>query len=421
MSNRARHAALEPFQARPFRYQWLADMLTSWAFEMESLILGWYILVSTGSVLLLAVFAALQYLGTLVSPMFGVAGDRAGPRNVLCCMRVAYTILALVLLLLSYNDAFSPLLVMIIAGASGMVRPSDLAMRNALISQILPSGQLVAALSISRTTSDTARIAGALAGAGVVTWLGMTMAYVVVTAFYALGLLATLCVVAAKVAPSAGEPVPVVKAARFSTLRDLGAGLSYVWSSPRLLPLMWLAFLVNLTAYPLTNGLLAYVAKDVLHVDQAWFSYLLASYACGSLLGAVGLSVAGNRVALENLTFIATAMWYVFLLVFAQETSPVAALVILAAIGVSQNLAMIPLFVILLNTSEPRFRSRVMGVRMLAIYGLPLGLVGAGWLVEHIGFAMMQTLFGLVGLAMTLAIGLRWRAGLWRPGAEARP
>jgi predicted MFS family arabinose efflux permease len=387
---------------------------------MESLILGWYILVSTGSVLLLAVFGALQYLGTLVSPMFGVAGDRAGPRNVLCCMRIAYTALASALLLLSYNDAFSPLLVLIIAGTSGMVRPSDLAMRNALISQILPSGQLVAALSISRTTSDTARIVGALAGAGVVTWLGMTTAYLVVTAFYALGLLATLCVTQAK-AERSGEPVAVAKAARFSTLQDLGAGLSYVWSSPRLLPLMWLAFLVNLTAYPLTHGLLAYVAKDVLHVDQAWFSYLLASYACGSLLGAVGLSVAGNRVALENLTFIATAMWYVFLLVFAQETSPVAALVILAAIGVSQNLAMIPLFVILLNTSEPRFRSRVMGVRMLAIYGLPLGLVGAGWLVEHIGFGMMQTVFGLVGLAMTLAIGLRWRAGLWRPGAEARP
>jgi hypothetical protein len=327
--------------------------------------------------------------------------------------------LALTLLFLAYRDAFSPMLVMIVAGANGMVRPSDLAMRNALISQILPSSQLVAALSVSRTTSDTARIFGALAGAGIVTSLGMTTAYVVVAGLYLFGLLGTLCVRVP--AETAAEPAPVAKAVRPSPLRDLGAGLSYVWSSPRLLPLMWLAFLVNMTAYPLTNGLLAYVAKEVLHVDQAWFSYLLASYAFGSLLGAIGLSIAGNRVALENLTFGATAMWYIFLLVFAQENSPVAALVIMAAIGVSQNLAMIPLFVILLNGSEPRFRSRVMGVRMLAIYGLPVGLIGAGWLVEHIGYGLTQTAFGLIGLAMTLAIGLRWRTGLWRQQVEARP
>lgn len=404
---------------RPFRFQWTADVLTSWAFEMESIILGWYILVSTGSVLLLAIFSALQYLGTLVSPVIGVAGDRAGPRNVLCVMRIAYTLLAMALLALAYSDAFSPILVMIIAGANGLVRPSDLAMRNALISQILPSNQLVAALSVSRTTSDTARIFGALAGAGIVTWLGMTTAYAAVSIFYLLGLLATLCVRVPVEAASA--TAPVAKAVRPSPLRDLGAGLSYVWSSPRLLPLMWLAFMVNMTAYPLTNGLLAYVAKEVLHVDQAWFSYLLASYAFGSLLGAIGLSIAGNRVALENLTFGASAMWYVFLLVFAQENSPVAALVILAAIGVSQNLAMIPLFVILLNSSEPRFRSRVMGVRMLAIYGLPIGLIGAGWLVERVGFGHTQTAFGLFGLAMVLAIGLRWRAGLWRQPAAAQP
>ena len=33
------------------RFQWPADLLMSWAFEMETLILGWYVLVETGSVL----------------------------------------------------------------------------------------------------------------------------------------------------------------------------------------------------------------------------------------------------------------------------------------------------------------------------------------------------------------------------------
>ena len=36
-----RHSALAPFRIRSYRFQWPADLLTSWAFEMEALILGW--------------------------------------------------------------------------------------------------------------------------------------------------------------------------------------------------------------------------------------------------------------------------------------------------------------------------------------------------------------------------------------------
>ena len=48
---------------------------------MELLILGWYILTVTGSVLLLTVYGSLQYVGTLIAPMFGLAGDRLGHRH----------------------------------------------------------------------------------------------------------------------------------------------------------------------------------------------------------------------------------------------------------------------------------------------------------------------------------------------------
>src|SRR5213076_1199624 len=50
--------ALAPFRIRSYRFQWSADLLTSWAFEMETLVLGWYVMVNTGSVLLLTAFGA---------------------------------------------------------------------------------------------------------------------------------------------------------------------------------------------------------------------------------------------------------------------------------------------------------------------------------------------------------------------------
>src|SRR6185503_4842056 len=63
MSAPARASSFAPFRVRSYRYQWPADLSTSWAFEMETLILGWYILVETRSVQWLAVFASLQYTG----------------------------------------------------------------------------------------------------------------------------------------------------------------------------------------------------------------------------------------------------------------------------------------------------------------------------------------------------------------------
>jgi hypothetical protein len=60
-----------------------------------------------------------------------------------------------------------------------------------------------------------------------------------------------------------------------------------------------------------------------------------------------------------------------------------------------------------------------MGMRMLAIYGLPIGLLAAGALIERIGFVATATLYCVVGIALTLAIALRWREALWPLHAPA--
>ena len=69
--------------------------MTSLAFEMEALILGWYVLTATGSVQYLVAFAALAWVGSLFSPFFGILGDRIGLRRLLCATRGTYALLEL--------------------------------------------------------------------------------------------------------------------------------------------------------------------------------------------------------------------------------------------------------------------------------------------------------------------------------------
>jgi predicted MFS family arabinose efflux permease len=416
LSAPARRSALAPFRIRNYRFQWPADLLTSWAFEMETLILSWYVLVETGSVLLLTVFASLGYVGTLVAPMFGVAGDRIGHRDLLAAMRTAYAVLAAVLMTLALTGQLNPFLVFAIAALMGIVRPSDLGVRGALVATIMPHEQLIGAISISRTTMDTARIAGALSGAGLFASLGMGPAYVAIVSLYVLATALTLCVAAPRTSQAIGGPVG--GAPPRSPLRDLKEGLAYVWTTPRMRAALWIAFLANLTAYPLSNGLLPYAAREIYGTNQTGLGYLSASFAIGSLVGSIALSLVGG-IRVARLMIAAAVLWYTTLLVFAQMQTVPTAMACLVVAGFSQSLCMISLAVILMRTSSEQFRGRVMGVRMMVIYSLPLGLLAAGSLIERIGYAAMGTLYAIGGMALMMTIILHWRADLWPAHAPA--
>ena len=72
-----------------------------------------------------------------------------------------------------------------------------------------------------------------------------------------------------------------------------------------------------------------------------------------------------------------------------------------------------------MRTSDPAFRGRVMGVRMLAIYTLPVSLIVAGWLIEQMGFQQTMIFYMLIGILLTLGIALRWRKSVLRKDAVA--
>jgi predicted MFS family arabinose efflux permease len=408
----SRFSMLAPFGVRSFRFQWPADLLTSWAFEMETIILGWYVLVETGSVFWLTLFGASQYLGTLIAPLYGVVGDRLGHKSLLLGMRAAYAVCALTLLTLAAIHAFNPLAVIIVTLVMGLVRPSDLGVRSALIAETMPTSTLVSALSMSRTTTDSARVAGALAGASIYGFFGLTTAYVFIAGFYVVGALLML-----------GDTAPVRRVtlamteeelAGKSPWLDLKEGVMHTWTTPVLLAMVSLAFLTNLCAFPLTNGLMPYVARDVYHVDQTGLGYLVASFAAGSLIGSLLLSNVSSGVRLTRVMMTSSSLWYVLLLVFAQMPSLLAAILFLILAGIMQSFSMVSLQITLLREAGERLRGRVMGVRMMAIYSLPLGLLTAGPLISRFGYPAVATLYAAVGLAFTLIISVHWRRELWR-------
>jgi hypothetical protein len=314
-------------------------------------------------------------------------------------------------MLLAWWQALTPMIVLFMAALAGLVRPSDMMMRNALIAQTLPPRHLLGTLGISRITSDSARIAGALAGAGVVAWLGMTWAYVLITALYTLSFLLSRGV--------SDVPAPAHDTVRVSPVRDLQLAFGYVWTRPVLMAAMALAFLVNLLAFPFSLGLLPYVAKNIYLTDQTGLGWLGASFAFGGLVGSVVLSSHRFAFRAAQTMVLAGAVWFAVDVLFAFSTHLGVGMALLWVAGLAQSLSMTPLAAVMLRATEPAYRGRVMGMRMLAIWGLPLGLLLSGPLIDRWGYAATAGMYSALGLLLTGAMSVYWRAHIWDRKAPA--
>ncbi len=416
MSVAARASALAPFQVRSFRFQWPADLATSFAFEMETLILGWYVLVETRSVLMLTIFASLLYVGTLLAPMFGVMGDRIGHRNLLSAMRGVYATCATTVMIFAFTGILTPVHVLVIAAIMGLVRPSDIGMRAALVGETMPVERLVGAMGIQRTTQDTAKIAGALTGAGLVAQLGIGPAYTVVTSLYVVSVLLTLRAGSAR---PAHLPDTGAAGARASPWRDLREGVAYVWSTPHLLAVMCIAFLLNLTAFPLMNGLLPYVVKEVYGAGQTTLGYMAAGAALGALTSSIMLSRVAHSIRPARAMIFGAVTWYIMLIVFAHTPDPHWGSLVLLLAGCAHSVSQVPMAAMLLRNSDAQYRGRIMGIRMLAIYGNMPGLLLSGPLIARFGYPVTATLYCLFALTFILLIVVHWRAHLWRLDAPS--
>ncbi len=399
--------ALAPFQVRSYRFQWPADLATSIGFEMEALILGWYVLNATGSVEWLVAFSALPWIGAILAPFLGVAGDRFGLRTLLCMSRAGYAMLAATTTALTFTGALTPVQVFVLYGITGLMRPSDQAMRNVLIAQTVAPDTLMGALGISRSTADMAKVLGSLAGASGVAMIGMAPAYIVVTLLYGSAFLLSLGV--------ARPPSHAAHASAHDVLAGLKDATRYVWAKPDLFGAFAIAFLTNLLAFPFVLGLLPYAAKEVYHVGQEGLGYLAAAFALGALAGSI--FVGANRRALRagRVMLWSCALWFVAVFFLGLTRSFALGFALLFFSGFVQSLCLTPLAAVMLRGSSIEMRARVMGMRVLAVWGLPLGLLASGPIIQHLGFAACTVLYGALGLAATLAVGYRCRDALWRP------
>ena len=128
----------------------------------------------------------------------------------------------------------------------------------------------------------------------------------------------------------------------------------------------------------------------------------------GALSGAIYL---GIRTKLDNPTrtlIIGSTIWHVIMLALACAPSIWIFGLLLFLWGLSGGITFVAMIVGLLRATEDTNRGRVMGIRSLGIYGLPLGLMLGGWIAEEYNSTAMIGTLGIIGLLATVFAYLKW-------------
>ena len=206
---------------------------------------------------------------------------------------------------------------------------------------------------------------------------------------------------------------------RASPWRELAQGLVYAWNTPLVLAMLCLAFLLNLTAFPLMNGLQPYVAKEIYHGNQTVLGYMIAATSFGALIGSLLLSRSRSSMPAARVVVVFSLAWYLAMFVFSRMASPTAGIMVLVFAGFVQSLSQVPMATLLLRNVEPDYRGRVMGIRMMMVNGNVPGLLISAPLIATYGYSITSALYCTVGIICVFLIVTRWREQLWERDSPA--
>ena len=386
-------------KGKGFAILWGSDLAVSSAEFLELFILSWYVLQKTESPTILGIYAALRFTGTLFAPLLGVLVDHFGLRRSFNLSRSIFFILSFILAVIFLLEEPSVLVILFMSALLGVMRSTDLITRQSVLTHMVSQGELQNAVALSRMGRDLTQIIVPIAAGFLLSSLGTEVTYLGVVILYALSVVLSLM-------------IPKFPRIMFDTKSNMWGffteGLSYIKSYPFLIALLLIAFIVNLTAFPLNHALLAVISNSMFDTDATGFGIIMGGYSAGALLGSLWISYFSEMRRPSRLMVFGSIFWHVAIFSIAFSTYFYVSVSIVLLAGIFQSFSMVIMAMLILRYTSEDMRSRVLGVRQLAVYGLPLGLVISGFVSEN--FDVVAALIGnaVVGLLLLAFVLITW-------------
>lgn len=376
-----------------YRNYWVSRMLSSIAFQMLSVAIGWQMYELTHDAFSLGLVGLAQFLPmVLLTLVVGHFADRYDRRYIIFLCQIVEAGIALLLLLGSLTASLGQNHILIMAAILGACRAFEGPSSSALLPQLVPKEFLQQAISWNTSVGQLSQILGPSLG-GLLYWAGPALVYTA----------ASLALLTAGILTFFIRSTPIVRKSEPVSLRSLFSGIMFVYSKPIILGTISLDLFAVLLGG--ATALLPIFAQDILQTGPWGLGLMRTSPAIGALLMSIVLVYYPLKKAVGYILFAALAVFGLATMLFAVSTNLFISLVALFLIGASDVISVIIRSSLVQLQTPDEMRGRVNAVNSLFIgTSNQLGEFESGTLAGFIG-AVPAAFIGGIG---TIAI-----AGLW--------
>ncbi|MGE3960694.1 MAG: MFS transporter [Dehalococcoidia bacterium] len=426
--------ALEVFQFRHYRFLWVSSTISFTGMQMQQItraLLAWQLTESYGAVGAIGASFGIPML--LFALIGGSLADRLDKRNLTLMTQTSTAVLMFITAMMVATDTITIQLLFIIGLVQGVFFAFGMPARMPLMAEVVGPRNVMSAIAMSNAAMNFTRLFGPAVAAGLVAFSGIALAYFVQTGLYVLSSLLLLAVptglsAIARAEREAGEGAaagpgargPMGGApARGSMMKEIGAGLGYVWSTPRLRLLISMMFVITLFAMPYVLLLAGYVQED-LGRSEADFGVLQSISGIGALVASLAVATLtdfNRKPLMQWLTGMASGAGMLLLALGPMEIGYAGAILAVIVLGAATTGYQTLNNTMVMGEADPKYYGRVMSINMLTFSVMPLMSWPLGYVADSVGAERTFSVMGIVILAIMSAIGLVHRRYTF--GAEA--
>jgi MFS family permease len=395
----ASSAALAPLRRRDFTLLWSGSLVSNVGSWMQTVAVGALVTANTGRYTWTVIVAAGAFLPIgVLSPIGGALADRLERRRWIAIGNLIEALLAAVLALLVYAGRSGPVPLTLVVVGQGCVSALLFPFQTAILPDLVPRDELLAAASLNSAQFNMGRVVGPLLAGITVAAFGYGMAFVA-------NALSFLAVVVAVIFIHLPPPPEVGAVGLWSTIRE---GAAAARREPGCKAAIGLIAVVALLASPFI-ALVPAVARSLSDGSKAAVATATAVLTTAQGIGAVtgALAVAPlalrfgrGRVLVGQLFAVCGA-----LVAYALSPNLATAAVTLTVVGGIYIGILSGLQTVVQLQAPERYRGRILSLYLVALGVLyPIGSLIQGPLADAVGLRVTTTVAPLVLFVFLLVV-----------------
>jgi MFS transporter, DHA1 family, staphyloferrin A biosynthesis exporter len=386
--------AFRSLRHRNYRLLWIGSLVSSSGDWMDQVALNWLVYQLTGSAVALGVLNLCRLAPILVFTLIGgVVADRFERRRLMFSTQAVSMLLALALAVLVSTGLVQFWQVLIIAAGRGVMLSFNYPARQSLISELVPPQDLMNAIALNSATLNLARVLGPAIGGVLIASVGVAGAFYVNSASF-------VAVLWGLALMRFGPPP---ERTHHSMLAELRGGVGYLRGQPALRTLIILALVPMVFGMPYMT-LLTVFASDVLRVGATGLGLLTACASIGAVAGALSVAAVQEAPRRGRVMLIGLVAFGLALVGFALSSWLWVSVVMLMAVGVSQQIYLATNNTLIQVYSAAEYRGRVLSMMFLNRSLVPLGTLLAGFGIAAFGAQATTGAMAAVLVLLALAV-----------------